>query len=125
MKHNLKIALRIKLIGKTSIKIEFIRVHPKIKDFSLPIFHIDDDNKFRLQKSDNITMFNKNVFIMPSEVTKKNDGVCKYIFISEKERYNTLKRFSKTLLNFSKSSLFKDCDEVNRILFFRNNWFVY
>lgn len=126
MENNLKLAIKIKLIGKKEVEIQFIRMHPKIQNYGMAVFQMDEENDFMLQKSDSECIFTEWVYVMPEEVTAKNPGKCKYKFNSNQERYHTLKRFSKTLMKYSLGRHFKDKNEDDcRILYFNEYWLVY
>lgn len=128
MIHNdLKLALKLKLIGDTDVLFQFIRIHPKIKKYQFDVFYMDDANEYMLIKSDSDCELGQYRLVIPPEVSVKNNGKCLASFASNHHRYMALKRLSKSLINFSKSYHFRDCSvpSESRILFFNENWFVY
>jgi len=126
MENNLKLNIKVRLIGEKEVEIQFVRIHPIIVKYEMSVFMMDRETDYMFQKSDNECKFTSWVYIMPKEVTDKNPGKCRYKFNSETERYNTMKRFSKAIMNFATGFHFKNRDNSNsRILYFNDNWFVY
>jgi len=123
---NIKMILRIKLIGQKSIKLKFVKVHPNILSCVDDSFFYSKEQIFTFTKSSYLTLITPTRLTIPSY--NNSNRVSSYVFRNEKERYKTLLKFSKTLKELSLSSHFyyeninfKD----NTLLYYKNNWTLY
>jgi len=122
---NIKLSIKVELIGELAIKITFIKAHNKLIDYYNDIIFYSYKNFFSIKKG-LWPVFTPNAFIFPKK--PEGNNVCSYVFRNEKERYKTLLKFSKTLKELSLSSHFyyeninfKD----NTLLYYKNNWTLY
>jgi len=123
---NIKMILRIKLIGQKSIKLKFVKVHPNILSCVDDSFFYSKEQIFTFTKSSYLTLITPTRLTIPSY--NNSNRVSSYVFRNEDERYRTLVRLNKALLEFSYSDHFKLINKVydnNKIKYLNNNWIVY
>lgn len=123
---NVKMILRVKLLGEKSIKIKFVRIHPDILKYPKKEFFYSREQVYTFSKSHYLTLITPTRLTIPT--LKTGNSLTSYTFRNPEERYRALKRLNKALLEFSYSNHFKLINKVydnNRIKYLNHNWIVY
>lgn len=124
---NIKMILNVKLLGDKTVKIKFLRVHPYIHEYYYKKYFNSFDNKYSFHKSSYICLFTPHKFVIPLK-NSAYTRLATFVFKDSKDRYNTLLRFNKSLLDFSLSPHFDKINKTynnNRIKYLNNNWIIY
>lgn len=118
----------MRLIGKQTAEIEFIKVHDKIIDYASSILMKHSKSEFTLMVGDKCHYTRLWLTIPKYPKEKNSNNVYKYVFDSEKMRYGCLKELSESFLELSTSRVFKKTtDKRNKpyILYVNDFWFLY
>lgn len=131
---NLKLAIKVKLLDNNAISFNVIHVHPNVHKWTYPLLFVNDDDNYTVEKS-YYTLYTRFKFIIPFRVSEKerelSTSKCTYTFESERDRYDCLNKFRINLLDFSRSYIFKNLkynlnsQERNKIMFYKDMWFLY
>lgn len=125
---NIKLSLRVELIGLVAVRITISNIHDKLLNnfyYSNDVIYYSHKHKFSI-KSERWSTFTPTSFTLPKKSIGNN--VCSYVFLSTEQRYTSLKKFSKTLMDLSLSRHFEDENlhfKDNRIVYFKENWVLY
>lgn len=125
--NNIKIILRVKLIGQRTVKIHVLRVHPNIYKYDRPTFFYNEANNYIYYKYKDRCEFYRDRFIIPTN-PKEKSSLCSFVFKSNRERQEVLGRFTRSLLDLSKGGHFilENQDYPNnRIEYLGDKWIVY
>lgn len=129
---NLKLSIRITFMDNFQVRFEFLHLCDEVYKYSRKIFYRDKYG-YELVKNSKYFSYDKERLIFP-DYTLKNyenyENVFYYYFINNKDRYESLKKLSKTFEGFSKTAMFKN-NSYNydyykkQVVYCNEYWFVY
>ena len=116
MYHNSpKLMLKIDLEGEKDLKILLILLDKYYSEHYLDKKIFIASNGFTIYRGSLFTVFKAGVLHLPNNFMVGDTNVDKVSFISDRERYEFLKKMQSALLEWSKSPFWEDFTEKSRI----------
>ena len=117
-----KFLFDIRLMGSSSVLFLPIKVPLEVYNFYSPVLFVCKDGFVFEKRSDDI-YYRKNRIIIPPIVKRKKIHTI-YTFDSDNDRYLSLKRFKKNLIEFTNSGFFGD-NPFARVITYQSYWYVH